>query len=255
MRPRDNYHARLAPLAVVAGLVLSNCSSLGDFGRLNPVLVTDDMHGWVGAEATQSIGGPVSHYRLTDDERTLRDLAFPLIEPPYNRQRWDAVVYEYGIRPTPRRELWVFDVTAYYKHLQEAPHRSTAGRYSQLIDDIRNDIVRIDPFFVAARRVVDLDRKREQTMQGLASIKPAEQLDARARIGENSLTIAWVYRSLAQRCASYRFALEHLVVAEPEPQASDAERVLAQLQQTIAANEVVPAAPVALGPAPALVSK
>jgi hypothetical protein len=28
----------------------------------------------------------------------LRDLAIPLIEPPYVRIRWDAVPYEYGIK-------------------------------------------------------------------------------------------------------------------------------------------------------------
>ena len=37
-----------------------------------------------------------------------------------------------------------------------------------------------------------------------------------ARVGENSLTVAWVHHSLTERCASYRFALEHLTVAEPD---------------------------------------
>ncbi len=62
----------------------------------------------------------------------------------------------------------------------------------------------------------------------------------RARIGENNLTIAWVEHSLALRCASYRFALEHLVVAEPERVAAEADVALTQLQQQIAANRLVP---------------
>ena len=227
------------PLAVLALLLLSECSSIGDFGRLQSALQTDDIHAWVGQDAAASVGAPVSLGNLTEEERTLRDLAFPLVEPPYDRVRWDAVVYEYGIKRSFRRELWVNDVAAYYANLAGPFHRSSAGRYNQLIDDIRNDVVRIEPFFAAARRVVDLDQRREKSMQYLSSISPPERADALARVGENSLTIAWVQHSLTQRCASYRFALEHLVVAEPEPLAADAERALMQLQQQIASHPLV----------------
>jgi hypothetical protein len=247
-RARDRYEmapppAFLALLSILAFAALSGCSSTGDFGRLSDALVTDDIHAWVGKEAATSAGAPVSTYNLTDDERTLRDLAFPLIEPPYDRLRWDAVVYEYGTSQSFQRELWAFDPTAYYRHLQDTPHRSSAGRYNQLIDDIRNDIVRIEPFFMTARRVADLDRRRAASMEQIATLSAAERADAQARIGENSLTIAWVHNSLDQRCAGYRFALEHLAVAEPQPIAAEADRVLTQLQQAIEANQVVVAAP------------
>jgi hypothetical protein len=166
-----------------------------------------------------------------------------LIEPPYDRQRWDAVVYEYGTKRSFQRKLWTFDQTAYYRHLQAMLLRSTTARYNQLIDDVRNDIVRIEPFFMTARRVVDLDRRREASMARIADLSPPERLSAEARIGENSLTIAWVGNSLNQRCAGYRFALDRLAVAEPEFIAADADRVLTQLQQQIAANPVVVVAP------------
>jgi hypothetical protein len=203
-------------------------------------MVSDDIHAWVGQDAAARAGAPISANNLTDDERMLRDLAFPLIEPPYDRQRWDAVLYEYGEKSSFRRELWAFDTEAYYAHLEGTLHRSPTSRYNQLIDDVRNDIVRIEPFFATARRVVDLDQRRAQSMQYVADLSPPERLNALARIGENSLTIAWVHHSLTERCASYRFALEHLVVAEPDPVAADAERILTQLQQEIAANQLVP---------------
>lgn len=243
-------------LALLALLSLCGCTSIGDFGRLADPLVTDDIHAWVGEEAAASAGSPISADNLTDDERTLRDLAFPLIEPPYDRIRWDAVVYEYGTKRSFQRKLWVFDQTAYYGHLQGEMLRSSAARYNQLIDDIRNDIVRIGPFFVAARRVVDLDRRREASMTQAASLTPAERVNAQARINENSLTIAWVNRSLNQRCASYRFALEHLAVAEPQPIAADADTALTQLQQQIEANQVVVVPPrFAAASAPILAAK
>lgn len=230
-------------LAVLTFLVLSGCTSIGDFGRLQDALVTDDIHAWVGEEAAAQVGAPISADNLTDDERTLRDLAFPLIEPAYDRIRWDAVVYEYGEKNSFQRELWTFDPTAYYRHLQGEMLRSTAARYNQLIDDIRNDIVRIEPFFVVARRVADLDRRRTASMEQIADLSGAERVNAIARVNENSLTIAWVDKSLMQRCSSYRFALEHLAVAEPEPIAADADRALTELQQQIAAHQVVVAGP------------
>ena len=229
------------PLAVFAVLLaLPACTSIGDFGRLQSAVVTDDIHAWVGQEAAARAGAPISLNNLTEDERRLRDLAFPLIEPPYDRQRWDAIVYEYGTRHEFQRELWADDPTAYYRRLQAAGFRSTAGRYNRLLDDIRNDVVRISPFFDTAHRVVDLDRRRQTTMDQLPGITPPERLNALARVGENSLTIAWVHHSLTMRCAGYRYALEHLVVAEPEKVAADAEIALAHLQQEIAANQVVP---------------
>jgi hypothetical protein len=224
---------------ILALLILPGCSSTGDFGRLQQPLVSDDIHAWVGQEAAARSGAPVSVNNLTNDERTLRDLAFPLIEPPYDRQRWDAVVYEYGVKRSFRRELWAFDTAAYYAHLQGEFHRSSTARYNQLIDDMRDDIVRLEPFFATAHRVVDIDQRREKTMQIVADLSPPERISALARVGENSLTIAWVHHSLTQRCASYRYALEHLTIAEPEPVAAEAERILTELQQQIAANQLV----------------
>jgi hypothetical protein len=227
-----------AALAVLAFVVLSGCSSIGDLGQLDPTPVSDGIHDWVGQQAAARGGAPISAFNLTDDEHTLRDLAFPLIEPPYDRQRWDAVVYEWGDKHSFQRALWNYDPTAYYRHLQNELDRSTAARYNQIIDDIRDDLMRIDPFFMAARKVADLDRRREATMAQVASLSPPERFNAQARIAENSLTIAWVHTSLNQRCASYRFAIEHLAVAEPELVAGEADRLLTELSQQIAANDV-----------------
>jgi hypothetical protein len=239
-------HARRCQIALSVAVLLglnglAGCTSIGDYGRLQPDLATDGIHDWVGRDAARNAGAPISTDDLTEDERMLRDLAFPLIEPPYDRQRWDAVIYEYGVDRLFRRNLWIEDPTAYYKHLLAAYDRSPSVRYNQLTDDIRNDIVRIEPFFTVARRVVDIDRRREASMHYIADLKAAEQANAEARIGENSLTIAWVQHSLTERCAAYRFALEHLIVAEPEREAAEVDRLLTQLQQTIAADNLVPA--------------
>lgn len=250
MPPHVRYRHRIAPslLTLIGLLAVAGCTSIGDFGRVDPEFVTDGIHDWVGRDAAKDAGLPASKNRLTEDERELRDLAFPLIEPPYERQRWDAVIYEYGVDRLMRRDVWVYDRTAYYRHLLAKWDRSPMTRYNQLSDDIRNDTVRIEPFFVVARRVADIDRRRLASMQAVADLSPSERFNAKARIAENGLVIAWVQHSLNERCASFRFALEHLAVAEPERQAGDVDRNLTQLQQRIASYNLVAPPRFAAGP-------
>jgi hypothetical protein len=227
--------------APILGLLwLAGCGTNADFGRVRPTLVRDDIHDWIGQEAALANGAPMSLYNLTEDERLLRDLAYPLIAPPYDRPRWYSVLKEYGSTRVFRPEWWAYDRASYLRHVMLG-HRSTAGRYSQLLDDIRNDVVRIGPFFDTARRVVDLDGRRQKSMNYIADLAPQERINALARVGENTLTIGWVHRALSERCAAYRYALERLVVAEPSKIAVDAERVLTQLQGQIAVNRLVPA--------------
>jgi hypothetical protein len=230
-------------LVVLPLLMLSCCTSIGDLGLVDQPAVADNIHGWVGREAAARAGGPISFSNLTDDERTLRDLAFPLIEAPYDRQRWDAVIFEYGQTREYRRSLWVVNPEDYYAHLQAADYRSTAGRYNRLNDDIRDDVVRIPPFFDMARRVMEADRKRQAVMQTLTDVSSAERFNALARVSENNLTIAWVEASLARRAAGYRFALNRLMVSEPESPATTVDISLSLLQQSIAANQLVPIPP------------
>jgi hypothetical protein len=235
-------------LVLLAPLILAGCTSIGDLGQVQSPAVADNIHAWVGHEAAVHAGVPISLNNLTENERTLRDLAFPLIEPPYDRERWDAVVFEYGEKRDFRRNLWVVDPAAYYGHLLAVNYRSTAARYNQLNDDVRNDVVRIPPFFDMARRVIEADRKRQATMDILTDISPPERFNALARVAENNLIIAWVQTSLSQRCAGYRFALNRLAVSEPESMATNVDISLMLLQQNIAANQLIPATQFAAAP-------
>jgi hypothetical protein len=220
-------------MAALTLSALPGCSSLGDIGYVDQPAVADNIHAWVGQEAAARWGAPIS----------LRDLAFPLIQPAYTRDRWDQVVYEYGQKRDFQRSLWIIDPTLYYVNLIAANYRSTAGRYNRLNDDIRNDIVRMGPFFYIAHRVIEADRKRQATMAIIPDVSPPERFNALARVSENNLTIAWVQESLAQRAASYRFALNRLAVSEPEDMATNVDISLTLMQQQIASNQLVPPGP------------
>lgn len=207
----------------LAATLLAGCVQSGDFGRVRPSLVSDGINDWVGNEAVGSIGLPASQFRLTDEERLLRRQAYPLIAPPYDRDRWFAVVSEYGlIRPGPRDGIW--PNTEYYTRLTASPHRSPASRYARLIDDVRDDGVRLDAFFATAHGVADLDGKRQQSLNHVSGLTGGELDNATNRINENGLIIEWVCRSVAARIVAYRYALERLVISVPSPRAVEAER-------------------------------
>src|SRR3954452_7317300 len=230
----------LALLSIL--VVLGGCSG-GDLGRTRQSVLNDDMHRWIGGEATSSVGLRASQFQLTDNERLLRDLAYPLIEPPHSRPAWKTVFGDYKPLPSPWRQEVVFDRTTDGKTLIDEPHRSHASRYAQLMEDVRDDISRFEPFFAAAVRVIDLDRKRNASLAHISQLSAREHSDAVARMQENSLIVQWVQQCLERRIASYRWALERLVLQAPDAIAADADRLIGELAAQTA-NPPVAAQPV-----------
>jgi hypothetical protein len=229
--PETDRQIRRSASALMAALVsamLGACSG-GDFGRTRADMRSDDMHRWLGAEVTSSVGARPSQFQLTEEERQLRDLAYPLIEPPLSRPAWKSVFGDYKASPSPWRQNVVFDRTTYGRTLIDEPHRSHSSRYAQLIEDVRNDITRFEPFFASAIRVIDLDRKRNASMAHLSELSPREKADAVARMQENSLIIQWVQQCLERRVSSYRWALERLVIQAPDNIAAEADRLIGEL--------------------------
>ena len=230
----------LAPLLIAA--TLAGCSG-GDFGRTRADFRNDDMHRWLGGEVTSSVGLRASQFQLTDNERLLRDLAYPLIEPPHSRPAWRSVFGDYLSLPSPWRQAPAFDRTAYGRLLIDEPHRSHSSRYQQLIEDVRDDITRFEPFFADAVRVLELDKKRSASLAHVSDLSPRERADAVARMEENTLIVQWVQQCLERRISSYRWALERLVIQAPDNIAADADRLIGELAAQTA-NPPVAARPV-----------
>jgi hypothetical protein len=217
--------------AALALLVLAGCSTNGDFGRVR--LKHDGIHDWMGEDAAGVTRAAPWQHHLTDEERRLRDLAYPLIEPPYDRQRWYSVLTEHGwVRPHPP------DRTAYASRLFQTAYRSQTARYNKVMDDIRNDMTRMDPFFGTARYVADMDRRRERSLAYVSALTREERDNTIQRMRENDGVIRWTQASLRERVASYQLALERLVIAAPSPMAVETERTLMLFQQKLAAYGV-----------------
>jgi hypothetical protein len=228
--PRRSFPWRRHMLAFTAFALLAGCAN-GDFQEVQPTLVVDSIHDWVGRDAIGFRAKP-SRYGLTDDERALRDLAYPLIEPPYDRQQWYSIAGEYGIFGLGRRGA--FDRAAYWNRLVGTGYRSPAARYARLTDDIRDDTTRLPQFFETASRVLDIDAKRRKSLAYVSRLAPEERQNALRRIHENAAIVALVRAKLKDRVIGYRYALERLVIQTPSPRAADVEHYLNSLQTRIA---------------------
>lgn len=242
--PETRFPIRPCAPAVLllAGSLLGACSG-GDFGRTREDFRNDDMHRWIGLEATSSVGLRPSQFQLTDNERQLRDLAYPLIEPPHSRPAWRSVFGDYLPMQSPWRQAPLFDRTAYGRALIDEPHRSHSSRYAQLIEDVRSDVTRFELFYGSAVKVLDLDRRRDASLSRVSELSPRERADAVARMQENSLIVQWVQQCLERRVSSYRWAVERLVLQAPDPMAAEADRLIGELAAQTA-NPPVQARPV-----------
>ncbi|MBY0532685.1 MAG: hypothetical protein K2P86_12015 [Xanthobacteraceae bacterium] len=212
-----------------------------------PSYFHDEMLPIAGAYAAQHRSEPVSGAPLTDDERMLRDLAYAIIAPPVTKQKWFLTITDLRqSRMLPNNEP-PFDVEKYASTIIDTPYRSATARYSRLVDDIRADSLRVTPFFMVARRVVDMDTARERSLTGVSRLTPAEREIAMARVAENRMLIGWVYRRLGERSRGYKYALERLFIKAPAPAAVDAERALRAFDERLAKIPVL-SAPVAYYP-------
>ena len=237
--------SKRSPANILLVLVLVapafGCARIGDFERPNASVVHDDVLPIVGAYAAQRRGEPVSPAPITDEERTLRDLAYGIIAPPITRQQWLLTLTDLRTsRVIPNNDP-PFHVEKYAAVLIETPYRSATARYSRLVDDIRADCLRVGPFFSVARRVVDMDTARERSLAGVTRLVPEEREIALARVAENRMIIGWVYRRFGERMKGYRFALERLFLSQPAPAAVDAERALKSCEERLARIPVLSA--------------
>ncbi|MBN8965823.1 MAG: hypothetical protein J0H89_10700 [Rhizobiales bacterium] len=232
-RDFGGIHQGLRLVAVLTAFgLLTGCGVKGDFGRMRPSLAGDDVHAWLGPAALGGKRNQGSAFQLTEEERRLRDLAYPLIDPPYDRNKWDSVLGELGYvrheRTYPKR-------SEYATRLLTTPYRSQTARYNRLIEDIRADVTRLDPFYATARYVLDMDGKREKSLSYMSNLAKYDRANALQRIAENRAIVQWVEGSVQERLAAYKLALERMVVTAPSPLAVEAERALTLLSQSISA--------------------
>lgn len=222
---------RLTGPAFAAALALAGCAQpTGDFGRARPSVIHDEILPRAGQVAASLRGEPVSHFRMTDAEREMRDRAYVFLMPASQKAFVSRQFAEWHRQRLIRPDIVYFDRSEYVRHLLGARYRSSGARYAKLETDIRADGMRIDPFVDSAAEVARLDRARLDALARIPDVTPHERSQAEARVDENAMVIGWVHGALERRAETYRYALERLVIETPDDAAVGAENALLMLE-------------------------
>jgi len=238
----------------------------GDLGRADPNF-------WDGLFPKQLYLGPVaplsfppagmyhSLYPLTDDETSLREQSFSMLQPPQHREVWKTLMASWVQATTFPLDILRADPYAYANMLIGFPFASEAGRYSRLIDDVGSDYLLLGPFMATACRVVNMDVRRARSLTFVQGFTEYEINNALARNDENRTIIEGVELTLGDRVWSYRYAVNRLVIAVPSPLAVQAERAAERYAVQVAAMVpylakcIPPVAVVERGPPAPVISK
>ena len=215
--------------AVSFALALPGLAFGGDFGRPSPSLLD-------GLIPRQFWKGPVTGYSsfpITDLEEQLRDRSYALIRPNEPRGSWNIYIAGFQLAHLFPPAIAYYDHTEYARMLLWTPSRSEASLYYRLIEDMAADGQLTGPFVAVACAVADLDLKRERSLAYVGELTNDEVGNAFGRIRENRIITAWVQRALHWRLASYRYALERLVIAVPSGLAVEAERALGRFERIV----------------------
>ncbi|MDR3494904.1 MAG: hypothetical protein P4L82_09890 [Ancalomicrobiaceae bacterium] len=209
----------------------------GDFGRAEPSLLHDSWLPFVGDQFAGARGELVSDFNRTDNEQTLRDRAWALVEPPHLHDWFGEMLVE-GQRTRVLPEIdQKFNIKAYYELLRRDPFKSSETRWQRLLFDMRTDAQLIGPFWREVRRVKADDAARLHSVDGRKDLTPAELYNATARIEENARLVDWVWRAMRFRLKSYRLCIDRMLIETPTERTMEINVAWDSLQSTIAMAE------------------
>lgn len=225
---RRDPRRRISVSALALATLLAGCVERGDFGRVKNS-AWNDLVAQTGTLAAVARGEPVSGNPFTDDEEELRGRAWRYLVPARGRPWLDRILAELVATRIVPADMIEPDYRAYHAGLLASPFRSPVSAYRKLSEDVSADERLIEPFGLAAARVLAADRIRLRALARLVDRSPDDIVHAEARVAENRCLIAWVTAATAFRLAAYRYALDHLVIEAPARDAVPTERLLARL--------------------------
>ncbi len=233
-------------------LALAGCARTGDFGRPRAGFDNDTVLPMAGTLSAWMRGQPASFYAHTEAEKELRARAWHFLmpedetsEPFFARDNLiadrvlparnvDTALYHRTLMGGSALDGWVNNTPRLRRLLNPHAFRSLVSRYHRVRDDIAEDHQLIAPFEQAAQAVVQADTARHKAFGHVSDVTEEQRAQAQARICENGALIARVHWEYFDRAAQYRYALEHLLIEGPEPQAIAAERALLAFEAEIA---------------------
>jgi hypothetical protein len=211
----------LAPLAfAVVALALAGCARpVGDFGRAAPDPLHDTIMPFVGNARANAAKESVSSFNFSDEEKEMRDRVWRYLVSPHAFDWSGDVAAEWQRTRLAAPSTKPLPVDRYYRWLHGERFASSPVRYGRLGDDVTTDLSMLPQVFAAICAVENIDRRRGLAANEIDSIEERMRADAAARQAENRMVVGSFARALANREASYNYALDHLLVETPHAEA------------------------------------
>ncbi len=206
----------LAAICVLALAIPAGARELGDFGRVQPGVLNDEL---IPAfeRIFRGTGRPPSGFNLTDEEQEMRDRVWRFLVIPHARD-W-AVEYSVEVRPAKAGETPKNYEDRYYRWLSGERYASSRVRFNTMADHIWADVATLPEAFESICRVREIDRQRQVAFRALATGDHRMRRDLEARLIENDRVVGRFTAALAYRYDAYSYALDHLLVETPHAEA------------------------------------
>jgi hypothetical protein len=213
-RPR-----RLARAALALALLVTSAAGheLGDFGRVKPGVVNDDLIPNIDKFGRWITGQPVSDFNQTDQEREMHDRVYRFLISRHVKD-W-AFDYEQVVMVASLFSRRPGRDDLYYMWLTREPYASSRVRYNTISDDVGADVLTMPSTFASICAVQLVDRQRAVAASQLDDIEESMIVQMQTRRAENELYIARFVRALRYRYDSYSYALDHFLVETPHAEA------------------------------------
>lgn len=230
VRPRASVvAANWLAAAIIAFLPVGivHAQQLGDFGRMEPGFVNDELLPLLNPNRKGMNGKAVDGFNLTDEEVEMRDRVWRFLVAPHAKD-W-AWPYSAEIRPAKAGSGTDKQIGKYYRWLTGQRYASSRVRYNTMAMHVGADNGTLEGTFRSICAVIEVDRQRGVAVAEIDDLEPEmlARVDKRDRL--NGVFISRFILALNFRYQSYQYALDHFLVETPHQEAVKVDTALTEL--------------------------
>lgn len=215
------------------GLALLLCAApagaheIGDFGRVKPGVLNDEIIPETDRLMRRLGNQSVSNFNITDQEHEMHDRVYRFLIARHAKDwafDYEQIIFVAGVfssRPDK--------VDLYYRWLTAERYASSRVRYNTIADDIGADLLTLPTTFAAICAVVEIDRQRAVAAAEIGDIEAGMIKQMRLRKAENDLYVGRFVAALGYRYGSYGYALDHFLVETPHGEAIEVDERLSRM--------------------------
>jgi hypothetical protein len=223
----DTPMVRVLVLALLLCVAPATAHEIGDFGRVKPGVLNDEIIPDTDRLMRRLGNQPVSNFNITDEEREMHDRVYRFLiarhvkDWAFDYEQVVAVAGLFSSRPG-KDDL-------YYRWLTSQRYASSRVRYNTIADDVGADLLTLPTTFAAICAVIEIDRQRAVAAAEIGDIEPPMIAEMHKRKAENDLYVGRFVGALGYRYASYGYALDHFLVETPHGEAIEVDARLSEL--------------------------